>query len=141
MANKIQTKLTPGTYRLLDDLPALRKDKRRNDWRYKPMKAGTRFFYTEWTYSPSDDDRKVIECRLYPVGDYSHDSVSPNESSQTRDLEELLVRVEETPSLWMRREHESGTALGALDQLLIAGKITMEDVQAAADAHIVSLGG
>jgi hypothetical protein len=70
--NKIQTKLTPGTYRCTENVSVLRDDKRRtSDWRYQPILAGTLFFYTEWTYEPCDDGRKVTECRLYPVGKYS----------------------------------------------------------------------
>lgn len=135
---KAQTKLTPGTYRLLGDLPPLRQDKRKTrDWRYLPMKAGTLFFYKEWTYAPGDDESKLFtEQRLYPVGDYEHDSVSPNESYLTRQLEETLATLTDTPSLWLRREHSGRTALGVLDRLASDGKFTLADVQAATVADL-----
>ena len=126
----IQTRLKPGTYRLREDVPPLRVDKRRTrDWRYNPIKAGMRFFYKEWTYSPRDDEFKITEHRLYPVGDYEHDSVTPDESTNTRILEELLERVEETPSLWIRREHGGWYALEVLDRLWADGTISMAQVQ------------
>ncbi len=133
----IQTKLKPGTYRLTVDMPALRDDKRRTrDWRCQPMELGTLFFYTEWTYSPCDDETKVTEHRLYPVRCHSSESVSPNETYTTRLLEESLMRVEETPSLWLRREHSSRTALGVLDTLFTSGKLTLADVQTATAAYL-----
>ena len=115
-----QTRLVPGTYRLREDLPALRKDGRRSrDWRYQPIKAGTLFFYSE-------------PGALWPAGEHSHDSVPIDESIATRYLEELLVRVDETPSHWVRREHSSSFACDILDGLLTLGKITMPDIQQAA---------
>lgn len=124
-------KLTPGTYRLTADLEALLKDKRRTrDWSFNPIKTGTLFFYTEWTYSPADDGRMVTERRLYPVGRYSSESLSPYADQKAfRKLEALLERIDETPSLWLRREHEIGTGLRVLDALAKAGIVTLETIQ------------
>lgn len=132
-----QAMLTPGTYRLCEDLAPLRADKRKTtDWRYMPIKAGTLFFYKEWTYAPGDDETKTItEQHLYPIGSYEHDSVTPNESALTRQLEESLLPIADTPSRWLRREHGGNTALGVLDQLALAGKITLAEVQAATAAY------
>jgi len=132
----IQTKLKPGTYRLMRDIAPLRKDKRKTrDWKCNPVTAGTLFFYSEFTYSPHDDDRSFTEHRLYPVGCYSSESVAPNESSATRELEELLIPVDDTPSLWLRREHSSRSGLAVLDRLCAEGKLTLAEVQAAAKAN------
>jgi hypothetical protein len=130
---KAQTKLAPGTYRCLADFPPLRKDNRRStDWRYNPIKHGTLFFYKEWEYTPNDDKPEVVitEQRIYPVGDYEHLSVAPNESTATRDLEESLIRIEDTPSLWLRREHCTRMGLDVLDGLVLSGRLTLADVQA-----------
>jgi hypothetical protein len=140
---KAQTKLVPGTYRLIGEMPALRKDNRRtSDWRYNPIKPGQLFFYKEWEYAPNDDRPyvKIIEQRLYPVGDYEHMSVAPNESAETRNLEESLIQVEDTPSLWVRREHSARFALDVLDALVASGRISLMDVKiyaATADAGLV----
>lgn len=142
MSQKAQTKLIPGTYRLLEDLPPLVNDKRKTrDWRCCPMKAGTLFFYQEWAYAPDEEKPsiRITEQRIYPVGCYQSESVAPNESSKTRQLEELLTREEETPSLWLRREHGSSVALGVLDELFSAGKVTMDDVELAADRYLETL--
>lgn len=135
--SKAQTRLTPGTYILksLYPLDALREDKRRtNDWRYNPIRVGQRFFYKEWTYAPGDDETITsTEQRIYPVGDYEHLSVKPGESDRTRQLEELLVRVEDTPSLWLRREHSLYCGLQVLDVLVATGKVTLAEIQAIAN--------
>jgi hypothetical protein len=139
MKTKPQTRLRPGPYRLVEDFGPLLKDKRRTrDWRCQVIKAGTIFFYSEWTYHPNEDKPEVsyTETRLYPVGAYSSESVSVNESEQTRDLEEMLVRIDETPSLWVRREHGGSTGLGALDVLCEEGKITLDDVKQAAEKYL-----
>lgn len=134
---KAQTRLEPGTYRLIMDFPPLREDKRKmRDWRYKPIKIGTLFFYKEWTYAPGDDETRLhTEQRLYPTGDYEHISVSPNESMATRQLKDLLTRVDDTPSLWIRREHGGSSALGALDVLVADGKVTLQEVQQAVERY------
>lgn len=133
MTAKHQTRLVPGVYRLREDLPALRNDKRKTrDWRCRPMARGTLFFYQEVTFYPFDDARTYTEQRIWPIGEYEHFGVSPGESYDTRQLEEMLERQEETPSQWLRREH-SGTAVahGTIDKLFEQGKITIEDVQQA----------
>lgn len=141
-STKVPTRLTPGTYRLIgDDHPALRKDNRRkHDWKCQPIERGTVFFYTEHTYNPGDSERQATEQLLYPVGCYQHEGVAPNESSATRLLEECLERVEETPSLWLRRVHSTSTGLGALDILFEQGKLTMQDVQSAVAIYDSRLG-
>lgn len=141
MNTKAQTKLIPGTYHLTVDLPALRKDKRRStDWRCQPMKAGTLFHYTEWTYVPGDDPEVTLtEQRIYPVGGYEHESVRPDETISTRDLEECLSRVDETASLWLRRNSHGGfTVFGVIDELVSSGKISMVDVQEAVTRYLAT---
>lgn len=136
--SKAQTRLEPGTYRLCgDDLPPLRSDKRKhNDWRYNTIHAGQLFFYNEWTYAPNEEkpEATVTEQRIYPVGRYETESVRPNESSETRILEESLVRLEETPSLWIRRAHGLHTGLRVLDVLVATGKLTMGQVMEIANS-------
>jgi len=140
---KAQTRLVPGTYRFIGEMSALRNDKRRSsDWRYNPIKSGQLFFYKEWEYAPNDDrpDVTITEQRIYPVGDYEHMSVAPNETAKTRDLEEALIPVEDTPSLWIRREHSVSFGLTVLDALVASGRISLMDVKiyaATADAGLV----
>lgn len=134
----VQTRLVPGTYRLSEECGPLRNDKRKkNDWRCNKIAAGTLFFYTEWTYAPSEEHPQatVTERRLFPVGCYGSEGVAPNESHLTRELEELLVAVDESPSLWLRREHSTAAGLDVLDNLFACGKLTLADVKWAANAQ------
>jgi hypothetical protein len=138
----IQTKLVPGTYRLTEDLPPLVNDKRRSrDWKCCPMKRGQLFFYTEWTYAPDEErpERMRTEHRLYPLGSYQHDSVSPDLSSATRVLEECLERVDETPGLWFRREHSGGSPFGAIDELCKQGRFSLQDFKDAVESYYANL--
>jgi|SRR6478609_3532095 len=136
--SKAQTKLVPGTYRLQVDLPALRKDLRKHDsdWRCRVIQAGTLFFYTEWTYAPNEDkpDVTITEQRIFPVGGSSVRGVQPNESYEARLLEESLVRVPDTATFFLQREHGGQTAMRVIDTLIAAGKITLAEVMAIANS-------
>lgn len=136
--SEVQTRLTPGKYRLLGDLAPLRKDKRRtSDWRYNPIETGTLFYVTVRNWRNG-----TTEYRIYPTSERHGDlySVAPNESYETRFLEEALVRVDETVSDWLRREHAGiNITFGVLDELERAGKITLADVQGATDRYLASL--
>ena len=130
--------LTPGTYRLTKDLPPLKIDRRKtHDWRYLPMSADSLFAYTEWDMGPPGTP--VMKRDLRPSGGY--DPVDPTNISpyDCRELVAALEPIEDTPSLWLAREHSGlGLARGILDCLVAAGKITLEDVKSAAAAYLES---
>lgn len=138
LAEKTQTKLVPGTYRLQENLPPLRKDARKSgsDWRYRLMRAGTLFFYTEWTYAPNEEkpDVTITEQRIFPIGSSSIRGVSPNESYKTRQLEELLIPVSDTATFFMLREHGGQTAMRVIDKLIELGKTTLDEVREIANS-------
>lgn len=128
---RAQTRLAPGTYRLQVDLPPLRSDKRRSsDWRYLPMLAGQLFFYTECVWTPNDDkpEVQIADQCIYPINKSGVTAVKPNETSATRQLEEALVRVEETATLYLTREHGGQTAMRVLDVLITKGLISLDEI-------------
>ena len=98
-------------------------------WRYRPIEAGELFFYTEVTFAP-DETRPtctITQHELYPETQLSVSSVDPRD---VVELVELLERVEETPTMWLRRLHGGQTAMRILDVLVADGRLTMDEVKA-----------
>lgn len=123
--------LPEGTYRLRAGVPAPAPDKRkRHDWRARGAKAGDLFVVTTYFVDPKAPRWLVT----YPSGEYAHYSVRLHEHPE---LVELLEPVQETPSLWLAREH-NGLRIthGILDRLVADGTVTLDQVKAAATAYL-----
>jgi hypothetical protein len=111
-----------GTFRVTQDLPAVRPDKRKTrDWRAMPIKKGellaVRYcdVYKRW--------------HIFPDGGYEHEAVLLKD---VPDLVRALEPVEDTPSLWLKREHgRIHAAPGILDVLVAEGTLTMAQVKEA----------
>lgn len=115
-----------GTYRLTEDFVSPWADGRKRDWWNKrTIKKGT-LFQVQKSWGLDLQTRKIVEYdgfAFVPVGCAS--DLSCLEDSW-RGLLDLLVPIEETPSLYLQRTHRDGGLV--LDRLLAAGKITMQDV-------------
>lgn len=115
--------LTPGTYRTSRDVAAISPDRRmRRDWRATAVKKGTIVHVRPFQL---DDDRTVLELW---AGEWPHQSIG------VRDAAELIAALEpvqDTPGLWMDREHNGYGARMILNQLVKDGVVTLDQVKAA----------
>jgi hypothetical protein len=126
----------PGTYRLSVTLPPLAKDGRRHsDWRYLPLLRGTLFIYTEHFEDHKVQGKRkpvtIVQRWLRPVGKLMAIDPFTSRYFNARDLVAALVPVEETPSMYLRREHNvtPSTATHLIDLLAEQGKLTLDEVK------------
>ena len=113
-----------GTYALSKDFEALIADKRRKlDWRYAPIAAGT-LFHVE-----VDPDFGCVVA--WKVGSMRHAETVTNgrRSPAPSAFFDALVLQPDRPSWLVHREGLSATKL--LDKLVAAGSLTMGDVRVA----------
>lgn len=121
--------ICPGTYRLKRDMPALKPDKRkRYDWRADMVKADTLFCVDQGFYG-----HNVDIFHMWPSGDYEStaEPLCVDGVISKPDWADALEPVQETPSMWFRREHNGYRNLGrdVLDRLVADGVITLSTVQ------------
>jgi hypothetical protein len=68
------------------------------------------------------------DWRSIYVGRYASDCMRVNDPI-VAELVQFLVPVEETPSRWLKREHNIAAGAEILDALVKAGRLTLAEIQ------------
>lgn len=125
--------LTAGTYILKADVINPKPDRRRSSsWTsMETVLAGAKFHVSE---HPISRDETILLMRLH-----RHNGEASPKQPVFQAIVPHLVRIEETPSDYLRRESSTLTADKILDQLVKDGLITLDQFHAANAAFIASL--
>lgn len=127
--------LTPGVYRLTEDVPNPERDRRRtrDAWHEENFKKGTWFIYTERHEKIGpDEDVSFVSKRLSIFGEYN--DISPH-SERWDPIVAKLERVPESIRSWMAFTWSSPSsqipARDLFEKLGAMGRLTLKDIQEA----------